>query len=47
MVLHAMELLDEVELGPAAAWAGAEPVVLPGVDREIRRALIEAGSPAW
>lgn len=45
MVLRAMELLDEIEFSSAAAWADAEPVVLSGVDREVRRTLIEAGEP--
>jgi hypothetical protein len=45
VVLRARELLDEIEFESAAAWAAAEPVALPGVDREIRRTLIEAGAP--
>lgn len=45
VVLRAMELLDEIEFESAAAWATAELVGLPGVDRQIRRTLIEAGTP--
>lgn len=45
MVLRAREILDEIEFQSSASWAVAEPVALPGVDREIRRTLIEAGTP--
>lgn len=45
LVLRARERLDEIEFGPAAAWAAAEPVALSGVDREIRRTLIETEAP--
>ncbi len=45
-VLRARELLDEIEFASAAAWESAEPVALPGLDRQIRRTLIEAGTPS-
>ncbi|WP_142254026.1 MULTISPECIES: hypothetical protein [unclassified Mycobacterium] len=46
MVLRAREILDDIEFQSDDAWAAAEPVALPGVDRAIRRTLIEAGSPS-
>lgn len=46
MVLRAREVLDEIEFQSGVAWAAAEPVALPGVGREIRRTLIEAGTPS-
>ena len=45
MVLRAREVLDGIEFQSGVAWAAAEPVALPGVGREIRRTLIEAGTP--
>lgn len=46
-VMRAMELLDWIEFSSAAAWDAAEPVGVPGVvTREIRRTMIEAGTPA-
>lgn len=45
-VLRAMEVLDGIEFAAEVAWASAEHVVLPDVDREIRRTLIEAGVPS-
>jgi hypothetical protein len=45
-VLRAIELLDEIEDDPAAAWEKAQEVRLPGVTRSVRRTLIEIGAPS-
>ena len=45
VVLRAREVLDRIEFDSITAWAAAEPAALPGVDREIRRTLLEAGTP--
>ena len=45
-VLRAIELLDDIEHDPAAAWQAAEEVHLSGVNRAIRRTLIERGEPS-
>lgn len=45
-VLRAIELLDEMENDPAAAWEKANEVRLAGVTRSIRRTLIEVGTPS-
>jgi hypothetical protein len=45
VVLRARELLDEIEFKSDTAWDAAEPVALAGVDRQIRRTLIESGTP--
>lgn len=45
-ILRAIELLDEIEHDPDAAWQRAHEVRLPGVTRSIRRTLIEVGAPS-
>jgi hypothetical protein len=45
-VQRAIELLDEIEHDPGAAWETAHEVRLPGVTRSIRRTLIEVGAPS-
>lgn len=46
LIQRAIELLDEIEGDPDAAWKDAQEVRLSGVDRPIRRTLIELGTPS-
>ena len=46
LVQRAIELLDDIADDPHAAWKDAQEVSLEGVNRPIRRTLIELGTPS-